>query len=436
MVELAEIPQTLSAAGAGPQAAARARLRMSAVCVVGVALGAAILPYAAVGAALGPMMLEFGWGANQVALAYALLLWAGGLSVWPAGVLVDRYGARPVAAAGAAGIAVVGLLMPLVHAFWQFCALAALWGALGSSGLGYTRIIAALFGARRGLAIGVLSAEGSLLSVLTPLAMSRLLSEAGWRGGFTVIGLAMLALAPTIYLSLACGRRGAAWSVRWPAPRAEGVGFSAALGDRSFWIIVAASLSTAAVGGGVMASFGPALAAKGFEQAAVIRAAPISLMAALAGAILSGALLDRSRSPRIAGAAFLVTALGYLLWMLASPRFGGEPMLAAGLAAGAFAFTAQVTLVLYLFSRYFGLKAFGAFCGMQAFIQAVIPTLAGPVIGHGLGLFGDYHLAFGAGIAVQVLAALLYLRLPGYRYAAIAEADGSEPARLSIPIAR
>ena len=183
-----------------------------------------------------------------------------------------------------------------------------------------------------------------------------------------------------------------------------------------------------------MTSFGPALAAKGFEQAAVLRAAPISLMAALAGAILTGALLDRNRSPRMAGAAFLVTGLGYLLWMLASPHFGGEPMLAAGLAAGAFAFTAQVTLVLYFFSRYFGLKAFGAFCGLQAFIQAVIPTLAGPGIGHGLGLFGDYHLAFGLGIGVQVLAALLYLLLPSYRYAAVAEADGPDPARSPVPI--
>ena len=81
MVELAEIPQTISAAGDSAQAMARARLRMAGVCIVGVALGAAILPYCAVGAALGPMMLEFGWGANQVSLAYALLLWAGGLSV-------------------------------------------------------------------------------------------------------------------------------------------------------------------------------------------------------------------------------------------------------------------------------------------------------------------------------------------------------------------
>ena len=438
MVELAEIPQTISAAADSAQAMSRARLRMAGVCIVGVALGAAILPYSAVGAALGPMMLEFGWGANQISLAYGLLLWAGGLSVWPMGVLIDRYGARPVVAASAGGIAVVSLLLPMVREFWQFCALAALWGALGSSGIGYTRIVTCLFGPRRGLAIGILSAVGSALSVLMPLAMSRLVLEGGWRGAFTGIGVVMLGLAPIIYLSLAFGRRGQASSLRWPgqAPRAQGMGFSAALRDRSFWIIVAASLSTAAMGGGVMVSFGSAMAAQGFEQAAVMRAAPISLMAALAGAIFTGALLDRSRSPRTAGAAFLVTGLAYLLWTLASVRFGGEPMLIVGLAAGAFAFTAQVTLVLYVFSRYFGLKAFGAFCGLQAFIQAVIPTLAGPVIGHGLGLFGDYHLAFGAGIGVQVLAALLYLRLPGYRYAAIAEADGSEPARLSIPIAR
>ena len=436
MVELVEIPQSVAEAADSPEALKRTRLRMAGVCLIGVAFGASMLPFFAVGAALGPLMLEFDWSADQVHLAYALVMWAGALGVWPTGVLVDRFGARPVVAASAAAIGAVSLLLPLVHGFGQFCVLVALLGALGSAGLGYARIIAGLFGARRGLALGVLAAEGFALSMLAPLVMGRLVLAGGWRGAFTDIGLVMLALAPILYLGLT-SRRSPPRPPRWTAPSPAG-GMTAvqALRDPAFWIIAAAGLATAAMGGSVLSSFGAAIGDKGFDPAAVSRAAPITLMAALAGAICSGAVLDRSRSPRVAGAAYLATAVTYLIWSLATPRFGGEPMLVTGLAIGAFAFTAQAPLVGYFFSRYFGLTSFATACGLQACLQAVCLALAGPALARGLGLIGDYHLVFEAGIGAQILAALLYLLLPAYRYPAIGEVGGDDPAPAAAPLPR
>ncbi len=436
MVELAEIPQRIAEAAHGSDALVRARLRAAGICMIGVALGASMLPFYAVGSALGPMMLEFDWTAEQVHLSYALMMWAGALAVWPIGILVDRVGARPVVAAGAAGIAVVSLMLPLVHGFSQFCVLVALLGVLGSSGLGYSRVVAGLFGAHRGLAMGVLAAEGFALSKVVPLVMGRLVLAGGWRGAFTAIGLAMLALAPLVYFGLASRRRPSPLR-RFPAAQAPEGGVTAlqAARDPVFWIIVAASVSTAAMGGGVISSFGPAMTAKGFDHVTILRAAPITLMAALAGAICSGALLDRVRSPRIAAAAYLATAATYLIWWLATPGFGGEPMLIAGLALGAFGFTAQAPLVGYLFSRYFGLSSYGAIFGLQAFLQPVTVALGASVIAGGLGLIGGYHLVFAVGMAAQVLAALLYLLLPPYRRPATGE-DGEDAAPDLVPILR
>jgi len=426
MVELADVTSTI-ASGARALDAARARLQIAAVCMVGLALWASILPFCAVGAALGPMMLELGWGASHVSLAYALLMWAGALSVWPFGALIDRFGARPVVVLGAVAMAAVSLMLPMVRHFWQFCALAGLLGAFGSSGLGYLRIVASLFGPRRGLAVGVFAAESSILTLVMPIVLGRLVNDAGWRGAFTAIGVGLLALAPLLYLGLANPRTGigsSRWSLPAPAP-VEGRTAREVVKDWVFWVIVAAALATAAIGGGALTNFGAAIATKGFGQAAVHRAAPITLMAALAGAICAGAVLDRARSPKIAAAAYLATAVTYLLWALATPSFGGEPMLVAGLAIGAFAFTAQLPLVGYFFSRYFGLRSFGAICGLQAFIQAVAVGLATPLIGRAVSLIGDYSRVFEAGILAQVLAALLYLLLPAYRYGAVAEADGA-----------
>ena len=438
MVELAEIPPTLSAAAHGPEALRRERLRMAGACLLGAGFGASILPFFAVGAALGPMMLEFDWTAGQVRLAYGLMMWAGALGVWPMGVLVDRLGARPVAVGAAGAIGLVSLLLPLVHEFCQLGILIGMLGVLGAAGLAYTRTIASLFGGRRGLALGALAAEASVLGMLAPLAMGRLVSEGGWRGAFTVVGVAMLALAPILYVGLT-GRRTPPGRPRWTPPRASpetGMTALQAIRQPAFWIIVAAGLATALMGSGVLASFGAAIGDKGFAQTAVFRAAPITLMAALAGAICSGAVLDRSRSPRVAGAAYLATAFTYLLWWLATPGFGGEPMLIAGLAIGAFAFTAQLPLVAYFFSRYFGLTSFATVCGVQACLQAVCVALAGPALARGLGLIGDYHLMLEVGIGAQILAALLYLLLPPYRYAAIGEgdADDPDPPRTMAPV--
>jgi len=422
MVDLADAPPTLAVSGRNDPALARARLRMAAICMVGLALGASILPFCAVGAALGPVMLEFGWGAEHVSLAYALLMWAGAISIWPMGVLIDRYGPRPVVALGAAAMAAVSLMLPLVRHFWEFCALAALLGAFGSSGLGYTRIVASLFGARRGLAMGLLAAEGSLLSMATPIAMSRLTFDEGWRGAFTVMGVAILALAPLIYVGLADDRVGAGRSSRWSLPRPpseEGRSAAQVVRDPAFWAIVIAGLATAAVGGGALSSFGAAIGAKGFGQASVLEARPVTMIATLAGSICLGLVLDRTRSPRIAAAAFLATAVTYVSWTLVTPSFGGQPILTAGLAIGAFAYGAQLPLVGYFFSRYFGLRSFATACGLQAFIQAVTAGFAGPAIGR----IGDYDLVFAAGIGAQVLAALLYLSLPAYRYAAAGEGE-------------
>ncbi len=405
------------------------RLRVAAVCMVGVAVGASILPFCAVGAALGPMMLEFGWDADQVSLSYALMMWAGALSIWPIGILVDRYGARPVAVTGAVAIGLVSLLLPLVSRFWQLCPLLALLGAGGSCGLAYSRVVASLFGGRRGAAMGLFAAEGSALGLILPVVLGRMVTDTGWRGAFAATGAVVLVLAPLLYFGLA-NRWGRSSQAAGPAASTEGMTGAQIVRDRAFWIIVAAGLATGAMGGGVLASFGAAIAQKGFGQTVMFRAAPVTLIASLAGAVCSGVLLDITRSPRVAALAYLTTALAYLVWALVTPSFGGEPALIVGLALGAFAFTAQFPLVGYFFSRYFGLRSFATAYGLQSFIQAVVVALAGPAIGAVVALLGSYNLVFEAGIAAQILASLLYLLLPAYRYPAVGEADDDEPARV------
>ena len=433
MVELADVTSAIAASGEEQSGLTRERLRMAAVCMVGLALGASILPFCAVGAALGPMMLELGWGADHVSLAYALLMWAGALSIWPVGVLIDRYGARLVVTLGIAAMAGVSLMLPSVGHFWQCCVLVALLGVCGSSGLGYIRIVAGLFGRRRGLFMGLIAAESSILTLVMPIAMNRLVMDNGWRGAFMMIGAALLALAPLIYLGLADGRT-RSWSARWSlpgAPPAEGRSTRELVRDRAFWTIVAAGLATTCG----LTIFDTAIASRGGDPSIVLHAAPFTAAAFLAGAMPFGLALDRTPWPRQAAVAYLSTAVIYVVWALAAPRFGGEPILIAGLAIRAFAYAAQLTMVYYVFSRYFGLKGFATALGMHAFIQSVFVGLGAPMIARSVSQMGDGKLMFPLGIVALVLAAVLYLLLPAYRYASVGERDGEEVPEV-VPHAR
>lgn len=416
MVDLAEAPPVISAAAAGDTELTPARLKVAAICMIGMALGTTVLPFCVVDAVRGPMMLELGWGANQLSLSYALMLWAAAISVWPVGMLIDRFGARPVVTAGALGIGLVSLALPFVREFCQICILFSLLGVSGAVGLGYSKIVATLFFRRRGLALGISAAATSALGWVLPLAADRVVHAGGWRGAFEVLGFVALAVAPLLYLGLAQPACAAA-----KARAAEGTRTVDAARSRSFWLIVAAGLIAGLIGNVVLSDIGPAMAHRGFGDAADLRGSPIGMLATLAGSIIAGLLLDRLGTPAVALAAYLASGLTSLMWIFVGPGFGGTPALMAIFALGAFAFAAQLPMVGYFFSRYFGLRSFATVWGLQMFIQTVVMGAATSPFARLVNATATEPMVFLLGTVAPLAAAALYLLLPAYRYGATPE---------------
>ena len=423
MVDLAEAPPVMSAERSDDAELSAARLKVAAVCLLGVALGTSVLPFCVVDAVRGPMMLELGWDADQLSLSYALMLWAAAIGVWPVGMLIDRFGARPVVTVGAVGVALVSLTMPFVRHFWQTCTLFSLLGLCGSAGLGYSKIVATLFDRRRGLALGIFAAVTSALGWAFPLFADRLVHADGWAGAFRITGLVVLAAAPLLYLGLA--PRNCETALYESAM--DGAKASQAVRARPFWLIVAASLITILVANLVLDSIKPALVLRGFGDAADLRGSPIGMLAMLAGPICAGVLLDRFRTPLVAVAAYAGSAVTCLMWSVVSPSFGGAPLLTIILALGAFAYSAQFPVVGYFFSRYFGLRAFATIWGLQMFIQSVGLGLAGPRLTGVIDAAVNQPLMYILGTAAPLLAIGLYLLLPP-------ESDGAsaKPAGQSL----
>ena len=143
------------------------------------------------GALIIPLTKEFGWSTEQISVALALRIVLFGLMAPFTAALIDKYGFKSVVLVALALIE-IGLLGALVMTkLWH---LVLFWGVIVGLGTGLTAmVLGALvatrwFTARRGLAVGILSASsasGQLL--LLPLA-AWLADRYGWR----------VALAPPI----------------------------------------------------------------------------------------------------------------------------------------------------------------------------------------------------------------------------------------------
>jgi MFS family permease len=140
-------------------------------------------------------------------------------------------------------------------------------------------------------------------------------------------------------------------------------------------------------------------------------------LAAIVGRIVTGLTLDWiNRS--LPGLLFLcIGALGVMLLALFGVRFSVVAVLLIGFVVGA-----EIDLMAYFVSRYFGLRAhaaiFGWNYGMVALGSSIAPLVVGAVRDHR----GNYVLGLSLCAASLAIAGILCALLGRYQYAADMEA--------------
>lgn len=141
-----------------------------------------------------PLEAEFGWSRAEMSLAYAVAsvgMALGGLG-W--GWASDRVSIRILFAIGGSAMVLSVLAMSVVQTVWQFYLANAVLACLGFSVL-YAPLLAATgewFEARRGLAVGIVTAGGALGQGVLPFSANTLIDILGWRFAYASIALTML----------------------------------------------------------------------------------------------------------------------------------------------------------------------------------------------------------------------------------------------------
>jgi MFS family permease len=180
----------------------------------------------------------------QVSLLPSMLALSAGVSVVPAGWLLDRVEARIVMIVGALASGGAFLIASRLNSLSPMIGAYLLLGIGISAGtvLPAALVVANWFEARRGLAMGIALSGTTVGGMVMTLVASHIIRGWGWRAAYIALGAPMiLVVVPLVALVVRSRPPGTVkMTVAQGAETLEGFEASEALRTRSFWMIVVA----------------------------------------------------------------------------------------------------------------------------------------------------------------------------------------------------
>ena len=392
------------------------KLKVAAAIIVGTLFGSTVLPMMALGLLLLPMTEEFDWSRTSFSLGMSAMMLGGALSAPVLGALVDRLGVRPMILGGTVLVGLMTMALSLQSgALWQFLGGFALLGALGSTAVGYAKVLGALFNKHRGKALAIFGVESSLAGALAVPIIQWLLVNHGWRGVFLGMGAIILATVPLLWLWL---QEPDAPAVAPGAAPGEvpGVPLAEALRSRQFWFITLAGFLAIIPAIGMLPHMIPYMLSRGVEMNSAVGMVALMSVAMAVGTLAGGWCLDRFDSAKVAAPFSLLSTLGIVGLLFLSGGSAGLAILAASTVLIGFAGGAKRPMGTFFQLRFFGLKDFGGILGVQSPFLALGMGIAPPLVGYCYDRLGRYEPALLVMVGMMAVTIVLYLVLGPYRY--------------------
>lgn len=366
---------------------------------VGIASGLSGLAFYTFGVFTLPLVDAFGWTRGQVSIASSFLIIGTAITAPIVGTVIDKFGARRVGLWSTFAL-VLGYLaltqlngnITLFYASWLVIAL--IGG--GTTPVVWTRAINVWFDQGRGLALGLTLGGSGLSGIFGPIFCTLLIGAYGWQGGYAGLALLILLVAlPVLYLffrdhddhPLEPETNATAQALRERTANLTGMTLSEALRSTPFWIIAGGFFVVSGTVAGLIINVVPMLVDRGLTRSEAAGIAGTLGIAVVIGRVGIGYLLDRFRAALIARVLLTITAIGCVL--LSIEGTGNIVAIVAVMSMG-LAAAAEVDLVAYLSSRYFGMKAYGQIYGWQISAFYLGAAIGPVVVGLAYDSFNSY----------------------------------------------
>lgn len=372
-----------------------------------------------------PLQLEFGWSRTDIFLAITLTTLTQAIFTPLLGSLIDNYGSKKIMMPS---IFTFGLLLggiplfvgDLTDLYLFYAIIGVICG--GAAAVPYLRLAGAWFVKRRGLAFGLVMSGGGLGFAYTPPLVQYMIDNYGWRSGyFALAAILIFIILPLIQLFihdhpkdlnlLPDGDTVDVDESVVVADEEEKIKLGELLRSPLFYQLFATFLLLTFCLYGLFSNFVPMLLDRGMDTTSAALAASTVGITIIVSRVVIGFLLDKFFAPRVGMVCFILSAIGTAL--LAFGAVGPTAFLAAiffGFSVGA-----ELDLLAYLITRYFGLKSFGMVYGIlfAAFLGGV--SIGPLAFGRLFDFYGSYVNILGICSCILVLTAVSMLFLPKYK---------------------
>jgi MFS family permease len=389
--------------------------------VVGAGCGLSSISFYTHGVFVSAISADMPWSRGQVQLGVTIMILMAVITAPAIGLIIDKFGARRVALASipiyGITLASLSLTTSMIWSYYLLWACMAILAA-GTLPITWTRVVNAWFDDYRGIALGITLAGTGIAATFAPAYVAWLIEEFGWRSAYAVLAATITSISlPGVYLlfkeppSTPDADAEFDTSNIGTVATDNGITLRRAVRGYRFWALGGALFFVAAGISGLITNLVPLLMDKGLTAAVAAGYAGLIGISVIAGRLLAGYLVDHFWAPMVA--AIFLSAPCVAALILAGP--GAIPVLIGmsamivGLAAGA-----ELDLLAFLTSRYFGLAHYGAIYGGQYVFFSVGAGLAPVAFGRAYDVFGNYENVLIIVAVMSVIGAGLMLTLGRY----------------------
>ncbi len=381
-------------------------------------VGSGVVNIFATGVFLVPVTQELGISRGDYTFGLLVNGILTAIAVFIYGWLYDRYGVRKILLPGVLLCALATYLYsqmsPNLTALYLIFGFAGLVGG-AQTPMGYTTVINQWFDRQRGLALGIATAGVGFGVVFVPQLVTKLMVGYGWRGAYIGIAIAILILAFLPALLFIRNPPSVESQGKVSTDHLPGMAASEAFGSWRFWALTASFFVAVMAINGTITNLVPLLRDRGVAPQDAVGALSFAGGAIVLGRMIAGWFLDRVWGSYVAVIFFGLSLIG--IGLLASGATGPVALLGAALCGAGVG--AEIDLMGYLMSRYFGLKNFGKIYGLM-FVFFNVGTGLGPYLS---GMTFDKYKSYtpiltGYMVALAIVCAVLltlgpYLFKPG-----------------------
>ncbi len=389
--------------------------------MLGLIVGQGAINVFAAGVFLKPVAQELGFGRGDISTAIGLSSVITALTVPFFGRLVDQFGVRPMLLWSitlfALATAALALLTTSTAILYLLFAISGVM-SVGQTPTAYCKVITAWFDRQRGLALGLALAAVGLGTALIPQLSNALIGHFGWRMGYVGLGIAIFALA---FLPVALFVHEPATPKAALSPRSgevatlTGIGFAEAIRTWRYWAMTLTFFFAATAINGSLIHVVPLLTDRGISAGVAIGALSAAGLALIVGRVIAGYCIDKIFASYIAVLFLLAPMAGIAILAtgMANPVIGTVLL---GLGIGA-----EIDLMSFIISRYFGVRFFGALHGFM-FAPVLLGNAVGAsILGWCFQLLHSYTPGFALLEVLLAVACMLIMTLGQYRYPAMPE---------------